>query len=131
MAETNFEHSVFLFAGVIIPELENNGALEQPFLTNFEKLMQGIEPDSYAKINLLVKVIGALSWIYNLKSFQKLSIQKREHFIGQLYRFPISKIVGGLTGLKSLIFIAYYGIPVVWEEISYDGPIVKNVKSDG
>jgi hypothetical protein len=126
MAKTNFEQRVFLFAGVIIPELENNGALEQLFLTNFEKLMQGIEPESYDKIKLLIKVIAVLSWTYNLKSFEALSSEQKDQFIDRLFHFPISKVVAGLTGLKSLVFIAYYGIPIVWKEINYNGPIVKN-----
>jgi len=131
MPETNFERNVLFFAGVIVPEIESSTALQQPFMVNFKQLMSGIEPDSFTKINLLVKVIGMLSWIYNLESFQKLSIQKKEHFIGQLYRFPISKIVGGLTGLKSLVFIAYYGIPTVWEEIHYQGPIISKREQNG
>lgn len=125
MSETNFEQNVLLFAGVIIPQLENNSALHKPFLDNFEKLMRGIEADSFDKIKLLVKVLGILSWAYNRKSFQALNTDEKERFIEKLFRFPVSKLVAGLTGLRSLVFIAYYGIPVVWEEINYDGPIVK------
>ena len=125
MSKTNFERNVLLFAGVIVPQLENNSALQKPFLDNFEKLMSGIESDSSDKIKLLVKVLGVLSWVYNRKSFQALYKKQKERFIANLFRFPVSKIVAGLTGLRSLVFIAYYGIPVVWEEINYDGPIVK------
>jgi len=130
MPKSNFEQNVLLFAGVIVPELETNQPLHQSFLENFEKLMQGIEADSFAKIRLLVSVVGILSWIYHLKSFQSLSIEKRERFINRLYHFPIAKIVGGLTGLKSLVFIAYYGIPAVWKDIRYDGPVTKNTRND-
>lgn len=124
MPETTFKRSVLLFAGVIVPEIESNTALHHPFWVNFDQLMDGIEPESNAKIKLLVKVIGVLSFIYNSKSFKSLSLEKRKRFIDQLYRFPISKIVGGITGLKSLVFIAFYGIPEVWKEINYTGPIV-------
>ena len=125
MSGTNFERNVLLFAGVIVPQLESDSALQKPFIDNFEKLMNGIETDSFDKIKLLVKVIGVLSWAYNRKSFQALNLEQKEQFIEKLFRFPVSKLVAGLTGLRSLVFIAYYGIPVVWEEINYDGPIVK------
>lgn len=124
MAATGFERTVWLFAGIIVPELENNAVLHRPFSDNFDKLMHGIEADSFQKIKLLVKVVGVLSWAYNQNSFHKLTLEQRKRFIGLLYRFPISKIVSGLTGLKSLVFIAYYGIDTVWENINYDGPIV-------
>lgn len=126
MSETNFGRIVLLFAGVIVPQLESNSALQKPFLDNFEKLMRGLESDSFDKIKLLVKVIGVLSWVYNLKSFQNLNTDQKERFIEKLFRFPVSMFVAGLTGLRSLVFIAYYGIPIVWEEINYDGPIVSN-----
>jgi len=125
MSGTNFERNVLLFAGVIVPQLESDSALQKPFIDNFEKLMNGIETDSFDKIKLLVKVIGVLSWAYNRKSFEALNLEEKERFIKKLFRFPVSKLVAGLTGLRSLVFIAYYGIPVVWEEINYDGPIVK------
>ena len=126
MSETNFERIVFLFAGVIIPQLENNSALHKPFLDNFEKLLSGIEADSFDKIKLLAKVIGVLSWVYNRKSFEALNLEQKERFVEKLFHFPVSKLVAGLTGLRSLVFIAYYGMPVVWEEINYEGPIVSN-----
>jgi hypothetical protein len=126
MPETYFERTVLIFAGVIVPQLENNSALQKPFLDNFEKLMNGIDPDSFDKIKLLVKVIGILSWVYNLKSFKTLNRDQKERFVEKLFHFPISMLVAGLTGLRSLVFIAYYGIPAVWKDINYDGPIVSN-----
>ena len=126
MSETSFERNVLLFAGIIVPQLESDSALQKPFIDNFEKLMNGIESDSFDKIKLLVKVIGVLSWAYNRKSFEALNLEEKERFIKKLFRFPVSKLVAGLTGLRSLVFIAYYGIPVVWEEINYDGPFVSN-----
>lgn len=125
MPDTYFERIVLIFAGVIVPQLENSSALQKPFLDNFEKLMNGIEPDSFDKIKLLVKVIGILSWLYNLKSFEALNRDQKERYVEKLFHFPISMLVAGLTGLRSLVFIAYYGIPTVWREINYEGPILK------
>jgi len=126
MPETYFERNVLLFAGVIVPQLEKKSPLQKPFLDNFEKLMKGIDPDSFDKIKLLVKVIGILSWVYNLRSFKSLNGDQKVRFIEKLFHFPISMLVAGLTGLRSLVFIAYYGIPEVWRDINYDGPIVTN-----
>ena len=107
MSKSSFERNVLLFAGVIVPQIESNSALQKPFLDNFEKLMNGIDQDSFEKIKLLVNVLGILSWVYNLKSFQSLNVKQKERFIEKLFRFPISMLVAGLTGLRALVFIAY------------------------
>jgi len=125
MTESSFKQAVYLFSVVIIPELKNDSA-KTIFLNNFIKLLNGVDKTSSDDIRLLVKVILILSWFYNAKSFSKLSDDKRQGFIKKLYFFPYKKIVGGLTGLKSMVFISYYGIPSVWKDIKYDGPIISN-----
>jgi len=119
----DFKQNIILFAEVIVPDLHQNASLKHSFFKNFEKLFQGLEEDTISKIKLLIKLIGAMSFIYNLKSFEKLNYHKRQKFIDKLYRFPVGKIVAGLTGLRSLILISFYGIDEVWATINYDGPV--------
>lgn len=120
-----FHQNINLFAAVIIPALKNNQELQQKFIHNLEKIVQGLESDSTNKIKLLVKVMDKLSLIYNLKSFKKLSYTQRQNYISRLFNFPIGMVVAGLSGLKSIVFIAYYGIEDVWTTIDYQGPINK------
>jgi len=37
-------------------------------------------------------------------------------------------VVGGLTGLRSIVMISYYGIEEVWSTINYDGPVNAQIK---
>ena len=121
--DSKFEQNIILFAEVIVPNLHENTSLENSFVKNFKQLFLGLEADSASKIKLLVNVIDKLSFVYNLKSFEKLSYEKRKKYIDKLFQFPIGKVVAGLTGLRSLIFISYYGIDEVWPIINYNGPI--------
>ncbi len=126
--DPKFKQNVLLFAEVMVPDLHQNASLEYSFIKNFKQLFQGLEKDSADKIKLLVTLIETMSFIYNFRSFKKLSYEKRKKFIGRLYQFPVGKIVAGLTGLRSLILISYYGIEEVWPNINYDGPIKSKLK---
>ena len=121
--DSKFEQNIILFAEGIVPDLYKNTSLEHSFVKNFKQLFIGLEADSASKIKLLVNVIDKLSFVYNLRSFEKLSYEKRKKYIDKLFQFPIGKVVAGLTGLRSLIFISYYGIDEVWPIINYNGPI--------
>ena len=130
MSEAIFKTRVLLFAGVIVPELENNQDLQRAFIQNFSKLIKGIQPESHDKLKLLTRAVHYLSLFYNQRSLSSLSYGHRTILIEKLFRFRSSKIVGGITALRSLVFIAYYGIPEVWKEIDYEGPIVSKLKTN-
>lgn len=121
--DPNFKENILLFAEVIVPELHKNTSLEYSFIKNFKQLFLGLEADSASKIKLLVNVIDKLSFVYNFASFENLSFEKRKKFIDKLFHFPIGKVVAGLTGLRSLVLISYYGIEGVWPRINYKGPV--------
>ena len=121
--DSKFKPNIILFAEVIVPYLHQKVSLKDSFIKNFMQLFNGLEEDSASKIKLLVQLISILSFIYNFKSFDKLSYVKRKKFIDKLYQFPVGKIVAGLTGLRSLVLISYYGIDEVWPTINYNGPI--------
>ena len=121
--DPKFKQNIILFAEVIVPNLHKNTSLEYAFIKNFKELFQGLEEDSTTKIKLLVNVIDKLSFVYNFTSFENLSFEKRKNFINKLFHFPIGKVIAGLTGLRSLVLISYYGIDEVWPMINYDGPI--------
>ncbi len=121
--DPHFKHNIILFAEVIVPEIHENDALKYAFIKNFKEVFQGLENDSASKIKLLVNVIEKLCFAYTFQSYKDLSYKKRENYINKLFHFPIGKIVGGLTGLRALVFVSYYGIDEAWSTINYDGPL--------
>ena len=124
----NIKETLILFAEVIVPELEKKKSLQHAFLKNFKKLYYGIEATSLQKIKLLIKLIDKLGYILAFQKFTHMPLEKRKIFVNRLFKLPFGKISGGLTGLRSLILIAYYGIEDVWEEIGYDGPANAHLK---
>ncbi|MCF6213824.1 MAG: hypothetical protein L3J45_07355 [Flavobacteriaceae bacterium] len=123
MNDTKFKHSVILFAEVIVPDLRHKKDLNEAFFINFNKIISNLEYNASSKIKLLIEVITLLSLVYNFKSFDKLSYPKRKIFIDGLFQFPIGKIVAGLTGLRSLTLISYYGLEQIWPQINYTNSI--------
>lgn len=116
--------TVFYFATVLLPELEENPKLENSFNENFEEIFTGLEEESKKQLRLLIILISILSFVYTLKSLESLNYASRKKFIKQLFAFPYAKVVGGLNGLKSICFISFYGIEDVWKTIKYEGPLV-------
>ena len=121
--DPHFKENIILMAEVIVPDLKGNPSLTYAFIKNFKKIFTGLDEQPAKKIQLLSRVINYLSYLYYFKSFNRLSYAKREQFVARLFDFPVGKIVGGITGMRSLILIAYYGLDEVWESIHYDGPL--------
>ncbi len=113
---------VFYFATVLVPELEENIRLREPFIENFNEVFSGLEDESKQKLKLLITLVSMLSFVYTFKRINKLDYTKRKKFVDKLFSFPYAKVVGGVNGLKALCFIAYYGIEEVWGTINYKGP---------
>lgn len=118
MTDSKFKNNVLLFAEVIVPDFKQKPELKEPFFKNFNQLLNQLEYQGGSKIRLLVSVIELLSFVYNFKAFHKLTYQKRKLFIDKLFQFPVGKIVAGLTGLRSLVLISYYGLEDVVSKIN-------------
>lgn len=118
MTDSKFNNSVLLFAEVIVPDFQHKPKLKELFLKNFNQLINQLEYQGTSKIKLLVSVIEILSFVYNFKAFHKLTYQKRTQFVAKLFLFPVGKIVAGLTGLRSLVLISYYGLEDVVSKIN-------------
>lgn len=118
MTESKFKNTVLLFAEVIVPDFKQKPELSDALFKNFNETISNLEYHSGSKIKLLVGVITILSFVYYLKAFHKLTYQKRKLFVDKLFQFPIGKIVAGLTGLRSLVLISYYGLEPVYAQIN-------------
>ncbi len=123
--DPHFKENIILLAEVIVPQIYKKESLQYSFIKYFKQIFSGLEENSSKKIGLLVRVINILSYFYYLTSFNRLSYKKRKKFVKALFNFPVGTIVAGITGLRSLILISYYGIDQIWEEIDYEGPLNK------
>lgn len=121
----NFKVNILALAETMIVDLRQNEDLKNQFWTNFSSFFKDLDVDSAKKLNLLVTVVSLLSFLYNRAPLYTLTIQKREHFIERLYQFPITKIIAGFTGLRSLMMVSYYSMEQTWSNINYKGPLKK------
>ena len=118
MSDKIFKNNVLLFAEVIIPDLQDKTLVQEALFKNFNQLLNQLEYQADSKVKLLVKVIEFLSTVYHFKAFNKLTYSKRKGFINWLFQLPVAKIVAGLTGLRSLVLISYYGLEEVVAKIN-------------
>lgn len=121
-ADEQHKENLLLFASVILPILHENEEVLERFWEDFQDYFLELEGDVQEQLKLLIKAISAMSFLYNFKSFRKLDFQQREKYIKKLFNFPIPLFVGGLTGLRSLCFFAFYTNESEWKKIKYNGP---------
>ena len=56
--------------------------------------------------------------------FTRLGATDQDRVLAAVEASSSDKLRGGLDGLRSLVFLAYYGDPRTWGLIGYDGPLV-------
>jgi len=92
---------------------------KEAYLTNFYHLLHGFDADSQKKLLLLIKVLNISSTLRYFKSINRLSEKKRNNLLKAFYNSPITKLRGGLNGLRSLCLLAFYSMDENKEMIGY------------
>ncbi len=125
MSENKFHTKLVPIITGILPSLEGKDKLIQKVLDNFEYFLQDMDEDTRKKLSLLTSVIHLLAFGRNLHPLKGFTYEEKEKFFKWLLNFPVKMITAGFVGLRSLILISYYSLSESWEEIDYEGPIVK------
>lgn len=110
-------------AGGFIPGLDPHEKLKLEVWNGVLELINGLDNYSQKKILTLIRLIQWLSYLRFAKPIRSLKSTQRIKLINVLYHFPIEKVVGGINGLRNLLFIAYYSLTSTQKSIGYDGPI--------
>jgi hypothetical protein len=66
--------------------------------------------------------LGVIRWLPAIrwgKTFDRLDESRRDRFLGWLQECPSRKLRQGFWGLKTLVFMGYYGRPEAGSEIGY------------
>ena len=53
-------------------------------------------------------------------SFERLSGPRQDRVLRWLQDAPLTKLRAGFWGLKTLVFMGYYGQPELWPELPYE-----------
>lgn len=121
---SQFQQHIICLAEAFVPELRGNSTLQAEFWESFTHFFKDLDEDSASKLKLLPKVLNVLTFLRSFKTLAGHAPEKRETILIKLGDFPVSKIVAGMTGIRSLIFVAFYSMPETWKFVHYDGPIV-------
>jgi hypothetical protein len=119
-------------ASAIVPDLKDSSVnpslglkLESDFWSASEYLIEGLNSASKKGILTFLKVLQIWSILRFQKSLKNMDFAQSNKLIRSMYTLPIAKFNAGINGIRNLMFIAYYSLPSVWENLGYDGPIVK------
>lgn len=92
---------------------------KEAYLKNFYHLLHGFDADSQKKLLLLIKVLNISSALRYFKSLDHLSEEERNKLLKAFYNSPISKLRGGINGLRSLCLLAFYSMDENRAQIGY------------
>ncbi|MDF1549550.1 MAG: hypothetical protein P1P88_17115 [Bacteroidales bacterium] len=92
---------------------------KEAYLKNFFHLLHGFDQDSQKKLLLLIKVLNVFSNLRYFKPINRISEIKRNKLLHAIYNAPISKLRGGVNGLRSLCLLAFYSMDENRASIGY------------
>jgi hypothetical protein len=100
-----------------VVELDERGL--KIFLTIIDRALGDRPEEVRAKF---ATFLGVLRWapvLRYLSPFDRLPIRKQDAVLRWFESAPIGLLRQGTWGLKSMVFMGYYGRTEVWEEIGY------------
>lgn len=77
-------------------------------------------PGMRRQLAVFVRLLDFLPRLRWLRSFRKLSAEKRTRFLRSIQSSPIFLLRRGFWGLRTLVYMGYYARPRAYAEIGYD-----------
>jgi hypothetical protein len=118
------EATITALAEVITPSLQGDGGTLARVYSNFLYFFGDLPEDSRRKLSVLAGAIRAFSRLRYGRALENLPVHKRHRLCTALADAPVGKLQAGFGGLRSLILIATYSEPALWDRIDYDGPTI-------
>lgn len=89
------------------------------FLRIVQSALEQRGPAVERKVIAFLTLIQLLSYIKYFKKFESLTSEQQKAFLMSLFRSPLALIRKGFWGLKTLVFMGYYGHPSVYPTLHY------------
>jgi len=109
-----------LVAARIVPEV---AGLDEEGLTRFVAIVDGALMERPAALRRQFgALLGLIRWLPLPRwgtPFERLSGPRQDRVLRWLQDAPASKLRAGFWGLKTLVFMGYYGQPGIWPELPY------------
>lgn len=71
------------------------------------------------QLRLFLQVLRWLPVLRYARPFERLTPREQDAVLGWFLDAPIAPLRHGFWGVKTLVFMGYYGRPEVWAEIGY------------
>lgn len=118
------ERDIRALAEVITPSLEGDDEKLARVYSNFLYVFGDLPDDSRRKLTLFVGLLRLWSRLRTGRALPDVPVDRREQLCRSVADAPVAKIQAGFTGLRSLILMATYSEPMMWDAIGYSGPTV-------
>lgn len=107
-------------AQAVVPEA---GALDEPQWLAVERIVEAALAERPAKVRrqlgLLIRAIETLPLLWTGRRFSRLDVARRTRFLLTLQNSPVLLLRRGIWGLRTLVFMGYYGRPEAAALIGY------------
>lgn len=120
------KRDILAAAEIITPSLEDDAETQERVWENFLYFYGDLDADSQRKIGLFVTVLRGLSRVRYLRAYPDLSPATRHRFFAAMETAFIPTLQAGFNAFRSLLLMATYTEPSVWDRIGYDGPTVRD-----
>ncbi len=118
------KRDILAAAEVITPSLQGEAATQERVWENFLYFYGDLDADAQQKLGLFVTVLRGLSRLRYLRAYPDLPPEQRHQFFAAMETAIIPKLQAGFNALRSLLLMATYTEPSLWDRIGYDGPTV-------
>src|SRR5213080_4430357 len=112
-----------LFAAVVTTVVPEAARLDAAGWTNLERIVEQALADRPASLRRGLKVfLRLIDWIAVVRyarRFSALDAARRARLLASIERAPLLLVRRGFWGLRTLVFMGYYGRPAAATEIGY------------
>jgi len=116
------ESDITALAEVFTPSLQGEGETLARVYANFLYFFGDLPDDSRTKLSLFVGVMRTASRLRYGRALADLPVSKRHRLCTAFAEAPVGKLQAGFSGLRSLVLMATYSEPALWDRIGYTGP---------
>lgn len=109
-------------ATTFVPEaaqLDDAGWIEVEAV--IEHAMASRSPALRRQLGVLIRVVAWLPWLTRLRPFTSLHAEQRATYLHSLERSPLALVRRGTWGLRTLVFMGYYGRPSAAAAVGWRG----------
>ena len=104
----------------IVPEIRSlTPAQQDDFLEIVDKMLCGRQPMLRRQFALFLSIVRWMPVLRYGKRWDSLDEKSRDDVLRRFQNAPIYLLRKGFWGLKTMVFVGYYGRPMVYEGLHY------------